>query len=410
MLETLARLRDTETEFPIKVEGTSTLPYTSQIEHILPATGELILKLVRPLPHELLSGAVFRMVFAMEDQRYEALITYGRRESYLHYRFSMPDQLTHSDRRRYKRYPFRPRESAYVIASDGGIPGLGIAGSLANIGVGGFCMRVDRVLRLEDGLRVPVNTALFERGASFPRIRIQDLPLMPLLEVAGWITHTSDRGEGILLGFNFGELPEGLAKGLAESLAFREKMFHGRSGPLPSESSPIRRPDTGSHSRRPAQRTPVEGDMPEEEASCSESAPADPRLPLRRKAARLALIGLEGALQRRCREGLWRHGYHRIEWVPDCGSACAAWAVPDHPKPVLALLLLETEEDEPLAGVRRIEKQMVLLGDVPSVILCAGMDPTLFLSQNAGTRYLACTEDTTAWIAGLDTLLGFEAL
>ncbi|HWQ07731.1 MAG TPA: hypothetical protein VN436_01440, partial [Holophaga sp.] len=123
--EAIASLYESETEFPIKVEGTSTLPYASCIQQVVPETRELILKLVRPLPHELMSGAVFRAILAIEDQRYEALFTYKQREAYLQYRFSQPDRLFYADRRQQKRFPFRPRENAYVSAADGGIPGLG---------------------------------------------------------------------------------------------------------------------------------------------------------------------------------------------------------------------------------------------------------------------------------------------
>src|SRR5208283_5666429 len=112
--------------------------------------------------HEMPAGAPFRMLFAVDDQRFEGLISLFGREGYLQYGFHLPASLVQADRRRHPRSPFRPRENAYVIAQDAGLPGLGLAGPLVNISLGGLSMRVDRVLRMEDGMRLPVNSALFE--------------------------------------------------------------------------------------------------------------------------------------------------------------------------------------------------------------------------------------------------------
>jgi len=107
------------------VEGANTLPYFSTIKSVQWDKGFFILKLVRPLPHELLSGALFHVLCTAGEQRFECFITFQGREGYLQYRFHLPQFLTLSDRRNHKRYPFRPRESAYVILQDAGIPGLG---------------------------------------------------------------------------------------------------------------------------------------------------------------------------------------------------------------------------------------------------------------------------------------------
>ena len=145
----MVELHRDELEFPVKVEGALTLPYTSRIEKLDLDKGILYLKLIRPLPHEMAVGAPFQMLFATGEQRFEAPITFLGRESYLLYRFSIPAHMTQSDRRQYKRYSFRPREPAYVLAQDGGLPGHGLAGPLVNLSLGGLSFRVDRVMRLE---------------------------------------------------------------------------------------------------------------------------------------------------------------------------------------------------------------------------------------------------------------------
>lgn len=403
--ETLRLLCESEMEFSIKVEGTSTLPYAARLQAIERGQGAIILKLVRPLPHELMGGALFQATFAVEDQRYEALISYLQREAYLQYRFSPPERLFSADRRRAKRYPFRPRESAYVIASDGGVPGLGVAGPLVNIGPGGLCLRVDRVLKLDDGLRIPPGTALFERGTSFPRLRIQDLPRLPLLEVAGWVAHVQEHGSEIRLGFDFGEVDEVQARALGDCLAFRDKLFRTRSPGTPS--------DTGGAIREPSMKEQKEA-FPTPEpgpVGATGGLSSEPLRLLARKTARLMLVGPEDTLLARCQEGLWRCGYHRLELVRDCEAARSRWQEAQGTRPKLVLLAISVAgvgDQEPLAAVRQLEKAMTSLGDVPTVIVCEDIDPTLLLGQTPGTHFLPCGRDVECWIPILDELLGFS--
>ena len=406
--DSLRLLFEAEVEFSIKVEGTSTLPYASRIQNIEPETHEIILKLVRPLPHELLGGAVFDVIFAVDDQRYEALITFVQREGYLQYRFSQPEHLFYADRRRTKRYPFRPRESAYVIASDGGIPGLGVAGPLVNISLGGLCLRVDRVLKLDDGLRIPPNTALFERGNSFPRGRIQDLPKLPLLEVAGWVAHTGERGPEILLGFDFGELAEEQARALGDCLNLREKMFQARSGGVASDPGGFTHGDAGGR----AGGRSLESLVVDPAAMAHPDLSSEPLRLLRRKTARLVLIAADAALMSRCQHGLWRCGYHHLEIVRTFEDARTLWQDSVRaPKPHLVLLdlsLAQVGDQEPLAAVRYLEREMATLGEMPTAILCEDIDPTMFLGQASGTRFLPCGQEEDRWVSILDDLLGFE--
>jgi hypothetical protein len=402
--EALRQLFESEAEFSIKVEGTSTLPYASRIQKIATETREIILKLVRPLPHELMGGAVFRIIFAVDDQRYEALITYVQREAYLQYRFSQPADLYLADRRRSKRYPFRPRESAYVIAADGGVPGLGVAGPLVNVGLGGLCLRVDRVLKLDDGLRIPPNTALFGQGASFPRVRIQDLPKLPLLEVSGWVAHVEERGSEILLGLSFGTLAEEPARILGDCMRFREKMFQARSGMAGAVSGGGPRGGTGSKME----------EVPQAQDSTGIDAPRSSSEPLRllcRKTARLVMIGAEDALMSRCQQSLWRSGYHRLEVAKDFEAARKLCQDSPRAKPNLVLIniaMAQIGDQEPLAAVLLLEKELAVLGDVPTAILCEDIDPTMFLGQTSRTRFLSCGREEDQWLPALDDLLGFS--
>ncbi|MBK8794580.1 MAG: hypothetical protein IPN59_16015 [Holophaga sp.] len=398
----LQALFESEAEFPIKVEGTSTLPYASVIKEIRGKNEMLVLKLIRPLPHELMNGALFQVIFPCEDKRYQARIAFQGREGYLQYKFTPPVSLTHADRRIAKRFPFRPRESAYVIAQDGRIPALGVAGPLVNIGLGGFAMRVDRVLKLDDGMRVPPSTALFDRERVFPRVRIQDLPRLPLLEWRGIVTHATARGDEVILGFDFGELTEDEARSLGDCLNFREKLMRGSGHPTGrTEGSTLLPPDEAP--RRVA-RTAV---------AANEEAPGtDPLARLQRRSARVLLCMPEGEMRDKVQAHLADQGIARLECLPGIdelrpllqakgGQPAAAWVLLD-------LNLAGGGDVEPLAAMRTLERDLGEFGGLSLVMLCERVDPTLFLALDTNIRVLpylpADAEEEMAWSQALEML------
>jgi hypothetical protein len=402
----LRGLFESEAEFPIKVEGTSTLPYASTVQSLALEEGAFVLKLVRHLPHELLAGALFRMTFAVEDQRFEALITYQAREAYLQYRFGLPSALVRADRRQHTRYPFRPRENAYVIMQDGGIPGVGVAGPLVNIGMGGLAMRVDRVLKLDDGMRLIPGTALFERGKPFPRVRIQDLPRLHLLETRCVTAHAWERGSEIILGLAFLDLSEEDRAALGQSLELRERMYRGGHPMAEGGPQALRSPEGasptvgGAPGELPAEDSPVE----------PPAAKAGVLQFLRRRSARVLVAMAPGAGREAMLDRLRALGFHRLE-VGDTLDALKALAGADPrraaPGLILAdLALAHTGDSEPLAAVRIIEGELASLGPIPKAILCDSVDPTLLLARAELTRFLAhAPGGEEAWVGILDQLL-----
>ncbi len=407
LLQALQGLEGDQVEFPIKVEGTSTLPYASQVVGLEPERGALLLKLVRPLPHELASGAPFIMVFPWQDQRFEAEIHYLERESYLRYRFECPKAMWPSDRRRHPRFPFRPREAPYVLAQDAGVPGRVIGGPVLNLSQGGALVRVDRVLRLDTGIRVPVQTALFDRGLGLSRIRLQDLPRLPLLEVRGAVAHVFDHGEEVLVGIAFGELDEEEARALRESLAFRQAVQSapGRSRAAEVEGGPLLSPgNAGGHGPGPAT----------EEALLQPSGTAaaggeDPRRGLARREVRGLLVAEPGPRRDRILAVLRGLGYARLDAVPDAAAVGAALGRSAAP----ALLLMDlhpllASEEEPLAVFRSIEPQIRAWGERPTALICPSLDPALQMVQGAHLHFLdeECPE---LWGAVLDGLTGISA-
>jgi len=407
MQDALQVLFETETEFFIKVEGTSTLPYAARVQRLQFPEGQFSLKLVRPLPHEMPPGAQFRMTFAVDDLRFEASISLIGRDGYLQYGFQLPSSLFQADRRLHPRYPFRPRENAYVIAQDATIPGIGVAGPLVNISMGGMALRVDRALRMDDGVRVPVNSALFERGKGFPRFRVQDLPLLHLLEGRAISAHATERGSELLLGLTFAGLSGEDEAALARCLAFREKMYRGGQAARP-EGAPAR--SRAGRLRDEAGDEEEAEVLPDPEPETPPAQEAGILLRLQRRTARVVLVMAPGAVRQGIQDLLRQHGYHRLETVEHMDllrPLCEPGQRRALPGLILADLALAREGDtEPLAAVRILERQMAELGDLPTAILCEEVDPTLLLAQETATRFLPYPSGRGArWIETLDAML-----
>ncbi|WP_306591568.1 PilZ domain-containing protein [Geothrix sp. 21YS21S-4] len=386
----LLDLLQAEAEFPIKVEGTHTLPYTASVKHLDQENGLLHLRLIRPLPHEMAAGAPFEMLFALGDQRFEAPITFMGRESYLLYRFTLPTQMVQSDRRAHKRYPFRPREKAYVTAQDAGWPGYGLAGPLVNLSLGGLAFRVDRILRLDDHLRVTPGTGFFERGKELPQLKIRDLPKHPLFEGRGRVANAWERDGEITVGVQFMDLKDSELRLLQDVITIREQMQKASSVSGPSAPAP--RPGAKAEvAQGPATRMDPAGALT-----------PDALLRLRRRSAPVILALRPGTDREGLLAVLAGAGYLRLEVAASLDAARdllrANQGAPGR------LLLVEAAE-----GAPPLEELRALLGDRGDLGI-ALLHREAPLPETAEpflrpVEWPAAAE--TAWLLVLDELAGF---
>ncbi|MBI4911949.1 MAG: PilZ domain-containing protein [Acidobacteria bacterium] len=386
-------------EFPIKVEGTHTLPYAATVVKLSPEAPELILKLIRPLPHELALGALFEVVFPCGEQRFTGLLTYQGRHAYLHYRFTLPAMLRLSDRRRHKRHPFRPREKVDVLIQDGSVPGHGVAGPLVNLSEGGLLLRVDRILRLGDGLRIPPSTSFFERGKALPLVRVRNLPRCPILQVRGVVAHCDERNGEVVVGVQFLELEGGEAQILQQVLEVRERSFRS----LP--------PSGGATERATAAPSPVEAPRaasPETPADGSPDPSETFRLLLARRCRDLLLVMSPGPGREDLLERLRSLGFLRIQTLD--GPEALATLNPPLPGLPSPLVLRGLDGDsEVLAQVRDFQKRAGPWSDCPTLFLAGEADPVASLAEEAGWRVAGLpSEGDQAWIHTLDSLGGMN--
>lgn len=391
----LEDLRVSEAEFPIKVEGTHTLPYTARIETI--ERDCLHLKLIRPLPHEMAPGALFEMLFATEEQRFRALVTYQGRQGYLLYRFSLPSQLTPSDQRRHKRYPFRPREKAYVLAQDGALPGHGLSGPLVNLSLGGLAFRVDRVLRLDDHLLLHPNLGFFEKGKILPMVKIRDLPKLPLLEVRGKVANAFERGGEIIVGIEFGEMNPAELSQLKDVLEFREHMMHAPASVL---SGPAASPHVGGSAASP------EGPASPRVAPAGTENPLALRL-LGRRATAILMAMAPGSPRDAVCQALARAGYLRVEAVDSLPQALAILRADRSASGRVLLADANHLQPSELADIRALQRDLGDLAELPVALLAAGPSGVHPDTEDLLIRTLPVpSADEAGWLGAMDDIAG----
>ncbi|WP_306598874.1 PilZ domain-containing protein [Geothrix sp. 21YS21S-2] len=381
--EALRDLMATEAEFPIKVEGTRTLPYTAVLLKVEAGSGDLVLKLLRPLPPALAEGAPFELVFATQGKRLEGRIRFVGREGYLQYRFQGPATLTASDRRLWKRYPFRPRENFYVAGQDSEVPGHGLTGPLLSLSMGGLAFRVDRMLRLDDGMPLPPHAVLFDRGMIFSLLRVSGFPKGEHLELRGQVVRVQQADSELQLGVQFMGMGEADKLLLSRFLELRDRQSGLSSGGY--------RPEAG----------PLEVSAPAR-AQAPPPAPAAPGLEalgaLDRRCARLLLVGPPGEDRERLEANLRAAGYWRFEAAPDLFGAHGLWK--EAGSAPVRLLLVDLEPSlagglEAVGAVRHLEPLLRSFGELPIAFVTRKADPMLDLLGNPAYRGLSL--EGTGW-------------
>jgi hypothetical protein len=257
---------------------------------------------------------------------------------------------------------------------------------------------------MDDGMRVPVNSALFERGKSFPKVRVQDLPNLHLLEGRAMAAHASEHGTELILGLSFPELEPEMASALADCIHLRDLLHRGGGGPR--SDAPVA-PAVVRNAARPGA---WEDAAPTAADEAVPAAGAGVQTLLLRRSTRTVLVMSPGPARQALELLLRQQGFQRLECV-DGLDRLPALFVPGQrralPGLVLAdLALARSGDDEPLAAARIIERCLAELGGPATVVLCEEVDPTLLLAHDSRTRFLPHPDAAGSWTAVLDGLLG----
>jgi hypothetical protein len=390
-------LVNTGTEFPIRVEGAKTLPYTAVLLQSDPGGRTLLVKLFRPLPPALAAGAAFDLVFSALGKRYEGRFALLGREGYLRYEFQWPTALVSSDRRIWKRYPFRPREQVFVTAQDSEIPCHGITGPLTNLSQGGCLFRVDRMIRLDDGLPVPPRSSLFIEGRPLSFLRIHGLTRTTPLDARAQVVRALEEDSQVHLALSFHGLDDATRNLLERVLGARERKAASGAVALPGAH-----PD--AHGDADPEPDEVAAGAPNLEAAGAETLDR-----LRRRTTRVLVVAPEGAERAGLVQHLQANGFWRLDLEPDLFTAHAR-----HKAEPLAhrLLVVDLEPSlreglEAVGAVRHMETLLRSFGTLPVAFCTRAADPMLELLDKPNLGALATeATDAGASLRVLDRLLG----
>jgi hypothetical protein len=408
-------LAETKAEFPIKVEGAKTLPYTAVLMAAETGGRTLKLKLFRPLPPALASGAAFDMVFSALGKRYEGQISLVGRIGYLQYEFRWPRSLLASDRRMWKRYGFRPRENVFILAQYGEMPCHGLTGPVLNLSMGGLQFRVDRMVRLDDGLPVRPDVNRFSEGLAFSLLRIQGLAKTGCLEARGRMVRVESVDSSVHLALAFSGMADADRELLTRHLEGRErKGTSGFSG--------------GTGSGRILRETDAEAEetiaaAPGEEAAADpEAEPAAPPGPaaagaealrrLDRRSARLLVVAPSGDERDQLVRQLQAWGFWRLDLEPDLFAAHARIKAEELPYRMLVLDLGPSLREglEALGAVRHLEPLLRSFGELPVAFVLRQPDPVMELLGQPNRGVVALEAADAADVLGImDRLLDLAA-
>jgi hypothetical protein len=315
-------------------------------------------------------GAWFDLVFSAMGKRYEGRIALLGRAGYLQYHFDWPRTLLSSDRRLWKRYPYRPRENVYVTAQDNEIPCNGLTGAVTNLSQGGFLFRVDRMVRLEDGLPVRPWAGLFAQGKVFSMVRIYGLTRSDILEARGVTVRVEEADSHIHLAVQFQWLADADRLLLTTVLEGRER----KSVPAQAPADRTDRVTASGTLEAPEAAEPEAAPQPEEAGS-------ELLRSLDRRTARVLVVAAQGEAEPILRH-LQANGYWRLETAADPSAALEAFSRPAASP--FRLLVADLEPAcraglETVGAVRQMEHVFGAFGGLPVAFVTGKADAMLDL-------------------------------
>ncbi|MDR2560816.1 MAG: PilZ domain-containing protein [Holophagales bacterium] len=246
-------------EFPLNVEAAKTAPYASTVVSVDQANGQVLLRMIRPMPAQLPPETPCKAAISALGEHWKATLLFQGRVGHLQYLFDLPKFLEKAARREHKRYRFRPRENVSVYVQDSSFPGIAAVGQLVDLSQGGLAFRPERAFRVEDKVRLALSTALFEKGKSFPIIRVDGLrEISGPLKLRGIAAYVGEQGSIITAAFVFGLLDPEAEQALGKVLEMREKIAN--QAPMMGSVTPMSK--SGGPALNPAATLPEPSEEP----------------------------------------------------------------------------------------------------------------------------------------------------
>jgi hypothetical protein len=134
---------------------------------------------------------------------------------------ALPAGLELQERRNGPRARLSAKEMASLTALQDLTQGVGINGGLENLSLGGARVRVDRAMAIGSEKMLVLGTQLVAPGQAFSIIKLGKVPRCPpAMETAGRAVYLA-HGDGLVMGFAFGELAGPVATALRGLVAQR---------------------------------------------------------------------------------------------------------------------------------------------------------------------------------------------
>jgi CheY-like chemotaxis protein len=202
-MEELARLG---TELDLAFSGSEVLPTRGAVVAVDEASGALTVLLQWKPSDEPSVGHRIVAVFPMDGQRFQAELAYLGRGHYLEYRFSLPPAILHAERRDSVRVKMLPEDTFGIVVLQSLADGLGLAGRLVDLSMGGCCFLLTRVVHSKGEGKVPITPDLMPPGTPLAVVRLPDLPDLPLVECGGYLCYMRETEQGMIAGIRFESL------------------------------------------------------------------------------------------------------------------------------------------------------------------------------------------------------------
>jgi hypothetical protein len=401
-------LKANQEEFQLNVDRVK-IPHASTVAEVDTTAMQVVLKMHRPLAAELPSETLCRVSIGALGEHWKVTLEYLNRVSHLHYLFNLPKTMEKAGRREHKRYPFRPRENVTVYVQDASLPGMGAVGTLLDLSLGGLAFRPERAFTIENGARLKLDTAMFEKGKTFPVIRVDGLPkLTEPLRVRGEVAHVMEKSDTLFVAFVFGVLEDWQDQALATVAEAREKMG-GQGGPPPSSGSPsASAPDESAKTGAGPADAGSSSGTPAGDASAAQGQEKphivlpEHLLRLARRTTSLLLIKPSGAPCNEVYKSLKDAGYVRIEHCEALDSHIAQTVT--NTDFLLVALELGGEAAEPLKSFRNLCESIPTRSNQVAVVITERYDPILLHESEEMSMPIGFTQDKH-WVEVLDNEL-----
>lgn len=389
-LEELYRVR---TILTTRLEEGSELTFAARIEQVNELKGTFTISLENRPSQEPKPGTPIHFLFTLDGLRFQTQARFLARGGYMQSEFALPEAIQQAERRAEPRIRFNRRENTRALALERLADGIAISGPIINLGLGGICLRVDRVVDIAHDRRIKARADLFKTNTPLALLRLQDLPQSPNLEGTGTIRQVETRGESIYLGIELAPLGAAEYQAIAKVITqkrpvggprFPFKRRRGEVDPTLDESLEESEPDPAPEDLEPIPDPDLTLEEGRSQHPKAVSPETDRKTLLRRRARQILLVASDELERAMLKGTLFVDGYRNIHEASGLGETMD---IARHHR--LDVIILE-QQIGPYSAMGIVQHLRIagLLDPAKVVILKTREDIKLRMAEKGGTIHL----------------------